>query len=582
MPGIPGACSLISGSPIGRGIFALALAFVCGCRTMDVGPVVTTKMTAPAATAESRFDCACRERREGARLERRGIDAAVDRYYEATLQAASLLSSELSATGGDSESVVRTRGLYNGCLADCLRAGQKFGRLDPRSTLLVNTSQGTRSIPVRHVGFVWKPDDFVRLVDADSVPANPNARACHHSPGLGASVSFQRPNPRREAQDDYLPRIATFNATAVLRPETGSPDGAVLELYDPLRVKTVAFGSSPAVPLGADYGLAAGLAYEIQESRGPYALAGFAMPERMLSQADLRMLEPYQPGKKPFVLVHGLLADPFIFTDMIVALEKTPRFLDEYQIWVFRYPTGVTFVRTAAILRKSIEDLPRTVDPAGSDRALSDWTILGYSMGGLLTRLQTCWSDDALWNSMATRPLDSLSMSDEARRTARDLFYFEPSPRIRRVIYLATPHDGASPAIASASWLTTRIVQRPADTRRLIQEVEAANPGALRPGLRDLPSSVDALAAYSPLLPVVRRLRSDPNVTFHTIAGTGFHPADDGHGDGVVPLTSAHFDEAATEHHVRAFHNTIYYNSDTIDEVRRILGLTSPAFASGP
>lgn len=577
MPGIPGACSLVASSPIGRVFLALVLTFACGCRTVDVGPMVTTEMTAPAAKAESPFDCACRARREGVRLERRGSDVAVDRYYEATLQAASLLNSELAASGAESESVVRARSLYNGCLADCLRAGQKFGRLDPRSSLLVNTSQGTRSIPVRHVGFVWKADDFSRLVDADSVPANPNARACHHVSGVGAPVAVQRPNPRIEAQDAYLPRIATFNATAVLRPDAASPDGSVLELYDPLRVKTVAFGTAPALSLGADYGLAAGLAYEIQESRGPYALAGFARPEQMLSQADLRMLEPYQPGKKPFVLVHGLLADPFIFTDMIIALEKTPGFLDQYQIWVFRYPTGVTFVRTAAILRKSIEDLPRTVDPVGADPMLLDWTILGYSMGGLLTRLQTCWSDDALWNSMATRPLDSLKMSDEARKTARDLFHFEPSPRIQRVIYLATPHDGASPAIASASWLTTRIVQRPADTRRLIQEVEAANPGALRPGLRDLPSSVDALAAYSPLLPVVRRLRSDPKVTFHTIAGTGFHPADGGHGDGVVPLTSARFDEAVTEHHVRAFHNTIYYNEDTINEVRRILGLTSPA-----
>lgn len=571
MSGLPGTRSYIF-----LALVELALMMVYGCRTVDVTPVVSTEKapSSAAASAELLFDRACQARREGSRLERQGIDASVDRYYEATLHAASL-TQETSAAGLESQDWTKARALYNGCLADCLRTAGRFGRLDPRSVLVVNTREGSRAVPVRHIGFVWKADDFIRLIDADSIPANPNARACSHVPGLGTPVAVQRPNPRLEAQDEYLPRVATFNATAVLRPDPAST-GAVLELYDPLRIKTAAFGSSPSLPLGADFGLAAALAYEIQESRGPYALAGFAMPERMLAQADLRMLEPYRPGKKPFVLVHGLLADPFIFTDMIIALEKTPGFLDEYQIWVFRYPTGVTFIRTASILRRSIEALPTKVDPDGADPALSDWTILGYSMGGLLARLQVSSSGDDLWNLLATRPLDSLTMSDEDRRTARDLFYFEPSPRVRRTIFLATPHDGASPMTASASWLTTRIVQRPADTRRLIREVEAANPGALRPGLRDLPSSVDALAAYSPLLPVVRRLPVDPNVTIHTIAGTGVHPAEGGHGDGVVPLTSAHFDGAESEHHVRAFHNTIYFNPDTIDEIRRILGFTAP------
>ena len=61
-----------------------------------------------------------------------------------------------------------------------------------------------------------------------------------------------------------------------------------------------------------------------------------------------------------------------------------------------------------------------------------------------------------------------------------------------------------------------------------------------------------------------------PAVTIHTIAGTGPHPADGGRGDLVVPLTSAHVDEAVSEHHVRATHSSIYYNTDTIDEVRAI------------
>ncbi|MDG3003402.1 esterase/lipase family protein [Paludisphaera mucosa] len=345
-----------------------------------------------------------------------------------------------------------------------------------------------------------------------------------------------------------------------------------------MRTRSVAFGADPALPLRADLGVASAQARAIQEERGPFALAGFARPELMLDKADIRMLEPYQKGRSPILLIHGLLDDPFLFNDMIVALQRTPGFLDRHQIWVFRYPTGVTFIRSASILRAKIEEISAAVDPGAADPAMSDWTLLGYSMGGLLTRLQISWSDDAVWNVVSNRPVDGLTMSDDARKTVRNLFFFEPSPRVKRAVFIATPHDGASPEIAVASWLATRIIQRPADTRQLVTEIENANPGALKPGLRDLPSSVDTLASYSPLLPAIRRLTINPEVTIHTIAGTGLHSPESGRGRGdlVVPLTSAHLDEAVSEHHVRATHSDIYYNRDTIDEVRRILGFADP------
>ncbi|WP_165244941.1 esterase/lipase family protein [Paludisphaera soli] len=575
------------GPPAGRRLLLAAAAaalLACGCRA--VAPVAAIATVSPSSSAPARASLipgAREARREGARLERRGVDASVDRYYEATVRAAAALNTATATNphGGDLDAI---RELYNESLGDCLRAAQRFGRIDAKSALVVNGPAGSATVPIRHVGFIWKADDFGRLVHPCEVPRNPSAHAPTDFPGLGAGVAVERPNPRMERQDEFLPRTAVFNATAVLRPDLDAwlgdgparPPSDVLELYDPLRTPTVSFGPSPALPLHADLGLAIARARQIQEARGPYALAGFAMPERMLAQADIRMLEPYQPGKAPILLVHGLLDDPFLFNDMLIALQRTPGFLDRHQLWVFRYPTGVTFIRSASILRKQVEKISATLDPAAVDPAMSGWTLVGYSMGGLLCRLQVSWSGDAVWDEVATRPLEQLKMSDASRRTVRDLFFFEPSPRIRRVIFIATPHDGASPTIAAASWLATRIVQRPADTRQLVEEVDRANPGVLRPSVRNLPSSVDALAAYSPLLPAIRKLPYNPAVRLHTIAGTGVHAADRGRGDLVVPLSSAHVDEAESEHHVRATHSNIYYQRDTIDEVRRILGFAAP------
>ncbi len=561
-----------------RRLLVFAALAACGCRS--TGPdlsIASMRAAGVGSSSESLVPRVCRARREGRRLERQGVDASVDHYYRATVFAAAAVT----AAPGSTEA----RDLYNECLVDCLRAGQVFGRLDARRALRVHGPNGTTTVPIRRIGFVWADEDFDRVVDPASAPPNPSAHADNETPGLGAAIAVERVNPKRGGQDDFLPRNAVFNATAVLRPDLDawlSPAGRapadVLELYDPLRVPDVPFGPASSPPLHVAPNAAIAVARQIQVERGPYALAGFATPERMLGQADIRMIEPHQPGKSPILLIHGLVNDPFLFNDMLAALQRTPGFLDRYQVWVYRYPTGVTFLRTAAILRAEIERISRTLDPDGADPALRNWTLVGFSLGGMIARLQVSHSGDAVWNAVATRPFQTLRIDDQARRAIKDMLFFEPSPRVRRVIFLATPHDGASPPASAASLLTSWIVQRPADSRRLIEKVERDNPGAVRPTFRRLPSSVDALAAYSPLLPAIRGLPYDPAVEIHTIAGTGFlNPAYGGFGDLVVPLSSAHVDEAVSEHHVRAVHTAIYYNPDAIAEVQRILGF-APAW----
>ena len=146
----------------------------------------------------------------------------------------------------------------------------------------------------------------------------------------------------------------------------------MLELHDPLRVRTVEFAAR-TWRLTADYDAATARAYEIQqEGRGSLAIPGFTLPDVLLDKARITMLEPYQPGKTPVLFVHGLLADPFIFNDMIIALQKTPGFVDHFQIWVYSYPTGVPWFRTAAILRdqirRDLDDVrPRRGRPRGPE-----------------------------------------------------------------------------------------------------------------------------------------------------------------------------------------------------------------------
>jgi pimeloyl-ACP methyl ester carboxylesterase len=563
-------------------IALLALSPIGGCRQAGY---LHGSTAGPMATAEPRrgslLPRARSALRAGHRLDREGSDQSVDRYYEAAVLSFAALEVTTAAVGPGHPDSVEARELYNESLRDSLRAAQQYGRLVPGSHLNVNTPAGSRTIPIRDHGFVWQPADFGRVADPTRLPRNRDLHTVDPiRPGLGADVAVVRPNPGAAPSDEFLPREATFNATALLRPDLAAWLGDVpsippddrIDFYDPLRVETVPFGAG-TVSLAGNLGAASALANDIADRRGPFAVAGFARPSTVLDKANIRMLEPFQPGKMPVILVHGLLDDPFIYTDMIISLYRTPGFLERYQIWVFRYPTGVTFLRSAAFLRSQLREAQATFDPAGTDPGLHNMVLVAYSMGGLLAKLQITSSGDRIWAVAANRPLDALITTEKTRAELRDTFYFEPNPSIRRVIFIATPHDGSPVASSVIGRLARSQVQSPRETREAMQQIERDNPGALKPLLkRRLPTSIDVLAAGNPLLPVMRGLPIDPAVHLHTIAGTGLHPPERARGDLVVPLSSAHLDQAESEHWVKALHTNIYYHPDTIAEVKRILG----------
>src|SRR5204863_7879130 len=66
-----------------------------------------------------------------------------------------------------------------------------------------------------------------------------------------------------------------------------------------------------------------------------------ASPDEPLpTAAKLVFLDPYQPGKVPVVLIHGLFSSPEDWADAIGHLRAAPGFANRFQIWPFGYPTG--------------------------------------------------------------------------------------------------------------------------------------------------------------------------------------------------------------------------------------------------
>ena len=66
--------------------------------------------------------------------------------------------------------------------------------------------------------------------------------------------------------------------------------------------------------------------------------------------------------------------------------------------------------------------------------------LVGHSMGGLLSKLQVTSSGQRIWNEFSTAPIERLKIEPEVRRKLMRAMFFEPSPSVRRVVFIGTPH----------------------------------------------------------------------------------------------------------------------------------------------
>ena len=226
---------------------------------------------------------------EGHRLEHRDSDESVDRYYEAAVYAFAGWTVASAAMGPEHPDALRARDLYNESLRDCLRTAQEFGRIDPSSHLLVNTPAGSQIVPIVHRGFVWQATDFVPPGRPD--PARPKPQRAWSEHREARAGRRCRRGPSQSESLDLGPFLAARGHVQRHRPAPPRPrrlaraaighasPADVLEFHDPLRVATVAIGGN-TVPLAGNFGAANALAHQISATRGPFALAGFALPAR--------------------------------------------------------------------------------------------------------------------------------------------------------------------------------------------------------------------------------------------------------------------------------------------------------------
>jgi triacylglycerol esterase/lipase EstA (alpha/beta hydrolase family) len=301
---------------------------------------------------------------------------------------------------------------------------------------------------------------------------------------------------------------------------------------------------------------------------------GFFTPGDSNEKTRLVALERHQPGKIPVVLVHGLVSGPTTWEALLTFLNNDPDIRKRYEFWAFRYPTGESYLIAAADLRRELQQKLKRLDPDGRDPALQDVVLIGHSMGGIVSKLQVTRSDDLMWESVSQRPFAELKADEPTRKKIHDLFFFEPQPAIKRVVFIATPHHGSKLTESFVGKLARQLVFFPAMVQSGYHQLLQANSDALLPtNSMTVPTSVDHLAPDSPVLKATNRLPFASGVHLHSIIGTAVKLPNGRVLDGVVTLESARLPNVDSELLVPATHTEIHRDKRTFREIRRILVL---------
>jgi hypothetical protein len=263
--------------------------------------------------------------------------------------------------------------------------------------------------------------------------------------------------------------------------------------------------------------------------------------------------------------VHGLFSSPFDWVQTINGLQADPEIRKHYQFWVFGYPTGNPILYSALRLR---EELAKVDKLYPNHRP---YVVVGHSMGGMLTRMQVITVTKPMWEKALGETAKTIFRENSSDSLLVRATTFQANPRIKRVVFICTPHRGSKMASSGLGRFGTSLIALPFNIASAMKDtLTSAELVQLTGSSKRLPNSITGLKPSNPALPVINEARI--SVPYHSIIGDRGKDHCPDCTDGVVPYWSSHLDGAQSEVIVPGPHGACEL-PQTIAELDRILRL---------
>ena len=291
---------------------------------------------------------------------------------------------------------------------------------------------------------------------------------------------------------------------------------------------------------------------------GAFAISHFTGP------SGLRFLQPYDPERIPLVFVHGLMATDQMWLNVINDLEADPVLRGRYQYWEFGYPTGNPIAYSALKLREALAKVDKLYPNH------QGYVLIAHSLGGVLSHMQVVTLKRENWERVVGEPARKIFKTLPPGSLLHRGLVFDANPRIKRVVFICTPHRGSKLAITPIAELGMRLITLPSHVAATINNSvskELSEVGVMS----ERPNVVTGLAPHSPTLKVLETV--PVQAPHHSIIGNRGRPEPlPESSDGIVGYWSSHMPKAQSEVIVPGPHGLVNYQQ-TIAELKRILKL---------
>ena len=473
--------------------------------------------------------------------------------------------------------------IYNRSLEGILRIICERKALRPQGVLQATSLDGRPlNITIKAEGR-WAGSEFERF-EFVSDYSTEGLRNVHVTHGLGVPlIALRKHEEINAASKQFYPEgisvpLTAFVKTSV-RPDLRQPtEEFEIQLLDPLERTHVAVNDRVA-PLESD--ITTPLAYYLDnpllDTRW-FATAALLKGDFAQKFGGLYMLEPYDPSKIPVVMVHGFWSSPMTWTEMFNDLRADKSIRDNYQFWFYLYPSGQPFWYSARQMREDLADATQSLDPQNESRSLSEMVLVGHSMGGLISRLQTIDSEDHIWNALSDAKFSEMESSDETRKRIQETVFFDANPNVARVVTIGTPHRGSSVSNSFTRWVSEKLFSLPSYLTNELESMTKKDQGIFNSNVLDITTSTESLAPDSPMFRALAVTQPNPRVRYHNVIGvhessgvSALFSNNSEPTDGVVTVASAHFPLSVSEITIEEEHSLIHQHPRAILEVRRVL-----------